>query len=547
MELSVIIVSYNVRHFLELCLNSVRKASSEISCEVFVVDNNSADGSCSMVSRQFPEVKLIINNVNRGFSAANNQALMVASGRYILLLNPDTIVEEDTLTRCIGFMENHPEAGALGVRMINGKGRFVPDSKKALPTPMTAFFKIMGLARLFPRSALFNKYYLGNLDDRKTTEADIISGAFMFLRREAVVKTGYLDEDYFMYGEDVDYCYRLLQAGYKNYYFPEARIIHFKGESTKKEGLNIFISFNRAMLTFVSKHFNNDHSGFFIFFIRMAIFFRAGLGLIRKFIRLIFMPLSEGIIIYLIFRFVTSFWGTYKFGADYIFPEIFTRIIIPIYSIITLSSIALVSGYRIPVKFINAIKGIFTGTFIILIIYSLFPVSLRFSRAIILISELISLAAVPLWRVIISLIVPGIADNPFRKAGSTIIVSGPEGYSRVKELMSATGAKRRIAGRVSISQTDLGEDVLGNIHQIKEVIRINRIKEVIFTTSELSAVQIIDNMHLISDMNISIKIAAEGERYIIGSKYVNPRDIIFSSKRLSFVQKAFEMLRKKTG
>lgn len=544
MDLSVIIVSYNVRHFLELCLNSVRKASAEISCEIFVVDNNSADGSCSMISREFPEAKLIINNVNRGFSAASNQALKLAEGKYILLLNPDTIVEEDTFTRCIGFMESHPEAGALGVRMINGKGRFVPDSKKALPTPKTAFFKIMGLARLFPKSALFNKYYLGNLDDLKTTEADILSGAFMFLRKEAVVKTGYLDEDFFMYGEDVDYCYRLLQAGYSNYYFPEARIIHFKGESTKKEDLNIFISFNRAMLTFVSKHFNNDHSGIFILFIKTAIFFRAGLNLIKRFLRRFFMPLSESIIIYFSFRFITSFWGTYKFGADYNFPEIFTGLIIPVYTIITLSTIALVSGYRIPVKFINAIKGIFSGTLFILIIYAFLPVSLRFSRAIILFGELVSLVAVPLWRVIVSLVVPGIADNPFRKAGSTVVVSGPEGYPRVRELMSTAGAKNRIAGRVSISEGDLGEDVLGNINQIKEVIRINRIREVIFTTSGLSAAQIIDNMHLISGMNVSIKIAAEGERYIIGSRYVNPRDIIIPSNQLSFIQMAFKILRK---
>jgi GT2 family glycosyltransferase len=198
MDLSVIIVSYNVRHFLEQSILSVKRAAENIDCEIFVVDNNSADGSCSMVASRFPQIKLIMNQDNRGFSAANNQALTLhADG--LLLLNPDTIVGEDTLQKCISFMDDHPEAGAVGVRMINGKGRFLPESKRALPTPETAFFKMTGLSCIFPKSSFFNRYYLGHLDSMSISEADIISGAFMFLRREAVIKTGLLDEDFFMY------------------------------------------------------------------------------------------------------------------------------------------------------------------------------------------------------------------------------------------------------------------------------------------------------------------------------------------------------------
>ena len=164
MDLSVIIVNYNVRHFLEQCLHSVRKASENTDCEIFVVDNNSADGSCSMVIRHFPEVRLIRNLHNAGFSAANNQAIRLSTGKFILLLNPDTLVEEDTFTRCLTFMKGHPDAGALGVKMINGNGKLLPESKRALPTPGTAFFKMSGLSILFPRSRLFNRYYLGHLD-----------------------------------------------------------------------------------------------------------------------------------------------------------------------------------------------------------------------------------------------------------------------------------------------------------------------------------------------------------------------------------------------
>jgi len=282
MDLSVIIVSYNVKYFLEQCLLSVRKASESIDCEIFVVDNNSADESCSMVKSEFPEIKLIINPTNRGFSAANNQALKLATGRFILILNPDTIVEEDTFCKCISFMENHPDAGAVGVRMIDGKGRFLPESKRGIPFPGAAFCKMIGLSHLFPKSKQFNKYYLGYLDEKKKTKADIISGAFMFLRREAVLKTGLLDEDFFMYGEDIDYSYRMLQTGFSNYYFPDTSIVHFKGQSTSKEDLNIFIAFYKAMIIFVHKNLSDGNSKIFIIMIKIAIIFRAGLSLVKR-------------------------------------------------------------------------------------------------------------------------------------------------------------------------------------------------------------------------------------------------------------------------
>lgn len=294
MDLSVIVVSYNVRYFLEQCLHSVFRASEGIACEIFVVDNNSGDGSAAMVKTLFPEVKLITNDKNPGFSSANNQALGTASGRYILLLNPDTIIEEDTFTGCIRFMEEHRDAGAVGVRMINGRGRLLPESKRALPTPSTAFFKMTGLAKLFPRSAIFNRYYMGYLDDQKTTRADIISGAFMFLKREAVEKTGLLDERFFMYGEDVDYSYRTQKAGFNNYYFPGVRIIHFKGESTKKEHLNPVLHFYRAMAIFVKKHFSGGRHKILVFLINMAIFFSAGLSMLKKILRLAIALLFDG-------------------------------------------------------------------------------------------------------------------------------------------------------------------------------------------------------------------------------------------------------------
>jgi len=284
MDLSLIIVSYNVRSFLEQCLLTVRKATENIDCEIFVIDNNSFDGSCSMVEAGFPEVKLIKNPVNRGYSAANNQALKTASGRYVLLLNPDTLVKENTFRSCISFMDSHPDAGATGVRMINGKGKFLPESKRALPTPGTAFFKMSGLSYLFPKSRLLNRYYLGHLDSMQISQADVISGAFMFLRAEAVAKTGLLDEEFFMYGEDIDYSYRLLKAGYNNYYYPDTEIIHFKGESTKKENIKAVVNFYRAMAIYVRKHFTSGSMKVSAPFIQIAIFLSGTLSMLKNLI-----------------------------------------------------------------------------------------------------------------------------------------------------------------------------------------------------------------------------------------------------------------------
>ncbi|MEL6867301.1 MAG: glycosyltransferase family 2 protein, partial [Bacteroidota bacterium] len=238
MKLSVIIVNYNVKYFLEQALLSVRKAAARVETEVFVVDNNSVDESVSMVREKFPEVILIANKDNPGFSIANNQAIRQSNGEYVLLLNPDTVVEEDTFEKCVAFMDAHPRAGALGVKMIDGSGAFLPESKRGFPSPLVAFYKTFGLSRLFPKSQIFNHYHLGYLDKDENHEVEVLAGAFMFLRASVLEKVGLLDETFFMYGEDIDLSYRIVKAGYKNYYFSATTIIHYKGESTKKGSLN---------------------------------------------------------------------------------------------------------------------------------------------------------------------------------------------------------------------------------------------------------------------------------------------------------------------
>ena len=287
MELSVIIVSYNVSEYLKNCLLSVKKASEKIDCEIFVVDNNSIDSSGEMVRNEFPEVILILNTVNKGFSAANNQAIKQSKGQYVLLLNPDTIVEEDSFSKCITFMKNHPDAGAVGVKMVNGQGRYLPESKRALPTPATSFFKSFGFSFLFPKSGIFNRYYLSNVGINETSITEVIAGAFMFIRREALLKAGLPDEDFFMYGEDIDLSYRILQTGFHNYYFPEVQIIHFKGKSTRRDNYTDIFNFYTAMRIYTGKRHEEKFSLLY-FLIIPAIYFREGFSILYRFLTINF-------------------------------------------------------------------------------------------------------------------------------------------------------------------------------------------------------------------------------------------------------------------
>ena len=521
MDLSVIIVNYNVRHFLEQCLVSVRRAAENNTCEIFVVDNNSTDGSCSMVSMRFPEARLIRNPDNAGFSVACNQAIRQSKGEFILLLNPDTVVEEDTFTKCLRFMREHSDAGALGVKMINGNGKLLPESKRSLPTPSTAFFKMSGLAWLFPKSRLFNRYYLGHLDSEETTEAEIISGAFMFIRMEALLKAGLLDESFFMYGEDIDLSYRLIKAGYKNYYFPGVKIIHYKGESSRKGEINNILYFYKAMLIFIKKHFRKESGLSLTFLISIAIYFWGFVTLIKSLLRRFLLPATDMIILYFLFAIIIPLWEKFRFGDEFRYPGIFSKFIIPLYALIIVASVFISGGYKVPSSIINIVKGIVIGTATILVIYALLPLDLRFSRAIIILGGIAALMIIPFYRILLDMAGFRIIHNPFTRAKKTIIVGDEDGFNNIRKLISNGSMKTSIAGRVSIRNDDLGAEVLGNLEQLAEIIRINRIDEVIFSTKELSASQIINSMHLLSERNITVRISPPGEKLIIGTNSVS--------------------------
>jgi len=254
MELSVIIVSYNVRDYLRESIRSVMVASSGMETEIIVVDNDSYDGSVAMIESEFPEARLITAGNNEGFSSACNRGITASSGDFILILNPDTILWPDSLSKALLFMKSHPDAGAAGARMTDGNGRFLPESKRGFPSPLTSFFKLTGLWRIFPRSALFNAYYLGHLPEESTCRADILTGAFMLIRRKALEQAGLFDTRFFMYGEDIDLSWRIRMAGWHNYYLHDVCITHFKGKSASLSSESSVYHFYESMYIFVEKH-----------------------------------------------------------------------------------------------------------------------------------------------------------------------------------------------------------------------------------------------------------------------------------------------------
>ena len=274
MKLSVVIVNYNVRQYLTACIDSVALALKDVESEVYVVDNNSTDDSAEVIARDYPWVHLINNIENLGFSKANNIAIRQSMGEYVLLLNPDTVVAEDTIRNVLTFMDEHPEAGAAGVKMHNADGTLAPESRRAIPTPWVAARKMLGFTR---------RYYMSHLSWDEPGQIQVVSGAFFMVRRKALDQIGLLDEDFFMYGEDIDLSYRLLKGGWQNWYLPYS-IIHYKGQSTKKSDFRYVHVFYQAMLIFFRKHYSHL-SFFFTLPVKCAIYFRASLALadiIRK-------------------------------------------------------------------------------------------------------------------------------------------------------------------------------------------------------------------------------------------------------------------------
>ncbi len=522
-KLSIVIVNYNVKYFLEQCLNSVKKAIGGIDSEIFVVDNNSVDGSVNMIRDKFPEVNLVVNKQNLGFSKANNQAIQKSKGQYILLLNPDTVVENDTFSRCMEFMDKHPDAGGLGVMMVDGKGRFLPESKRGFPSPATSFYKAFGLSRIFPGSKVFGKYHLGFLDKNEIHSIDVLAGAFMMLRKKVIDEIGMLDESFFMYGEDIDLSYRIIKAGYKNYYFPKTRIIHYKGESTKKSSVNYVFIFYKAMVIFAKKHLPRQNARIYTSLINLAIYFRASLSIISRFLSKTFLPFLDIILLYTGIYLIKGYWEhkvIFPGGGQY--PDAFIYVVLPAYILIWLLTVFFSGGYDKPLKLLKVIAGIVLGTILILVVYALLPEGWRFSRAIILLGALWGIISMSGIRLLLSALIPKAFKIGTNKNKRFAIVGGEKEAQRVSELLKKTQLSPEFVGLISpSSRRKINNNFIGNLDQIKDIISIFKIDEIIFCSKDLNPQEIIDKMAELQNAQVDYKIAPEDTLSIIGSNSIN--------------------------
>ena len=529
-KLSVIIVNYNVCYFLEQALLSVRRAVEKLGqpVEVFVVDNNSADGSVAMVRARFPEVILIANHDNPGFSKANNQALRLATGEYQLLLNPDTVVEEDTFRACCDFMDAHPDGGGVGVKMLDGQGRFLPESKRGLPTPMVAFYKIFGLAALFPRSRTFGRYHLGFLDDDQPHEIEVLSGAFMLMRKAALDQVGLLDEDYFMYGEDIDLSYRLTLGGWKNYYYPGTRIIHYKGESTKRTSVNYVFVFYRAMVIFARKHFAANQAGLFSLLINGAIWLRAGAAVAQRLATQLAPLLLDAGLVWLGMYFLKEYWEHNHRYVPGTYPPRYMLAAVPAYIVVWFTAVFLSGGYDRPVRTARIVRGVLLGT-VLISAASNFLDAWRFSKALIILGGAWTVAALVGRQLLAHFIrYKDFRLNERRQKNIAIVGSGAESR-RVRQLLEAAGVQARVIGYVNteapIPNTQLptptaqpAEEALGELRQLDDIIRLYALDELIFCGKDLPASQIISLMlTLPPEPPVAYKILPEDSQYIIGS------------------------------
>lgn len=526
MKLSVVIVNYNVKYFLEQCLYAVRKAKQHLPIEVFVVDNNSVDGSMEMLKEKFPEVQLIENKKNVGFSVANNQAMQIAQGEYFLLLNPDTVVQEDTFVKICDFMDAHPNAGGLGVKMIDGKGQFLPESKRGLPTPFVAFCKIMGLSNLFPKSKKFGRYHLGFLDKNKIHKVDVLAGAFMLMRKSALDQVGLLDETFFMYGEDIDLSYRIQLGGYDNYYFPDTQIIHYKGESTKKSSVNYVFVFYNAMIIFAQKHFTKNNAQLFSFLINIAIYLRAGLAIISRLLRKLVLPFLDAATWYAGIYFIKIYWEhNHRFVRKAYAPELMNTAV-PIYILIWLMSVWLLGGYDKPYKLSKLVRGLFIGTIGIGLMYAFQNEAWRFSRAIIILGAFWTvIAAVGLRIVLNALGLKNYKLDGISTEKKIVIVAKIEEGERVLEMIRHAVGSINFIGFVQPDR-NASEAYLGDVSQLNEVVEVYQVDEIIFSTKDIQLQEIILAMSKVNQSQVDFKIAPEESLFIIGSNSVdNPGDL----------------------
>ncbi len=517
-DLSVIIVNYNVREFLRQSLLSLRQALQNLDAEIFVVDNASNDGSVAMVGQEFPEVELIANRENAGFAAANNQALRQARGEFVVLLNPDTVVQEDTFTAIQTFFAKHPDTGMVGCKVLNPDGTLQLACRRSFPTPWIAFTRLSGLSRLFPKSRWFGRYNLTYLPENETTEVEAISGSFMAVRREALAQVGLLDEEFFLYGEDLDWCFRMRAGGWKIHYFPGTQIIHFKGESAKQSDFDNLRLFYQAMGQFVRKHFKHRLRAVSYWLLHIAIWFRALLAFTRTIAARLAAPMTDLAFMQL------SMMAAVRWRFDGL--EVWPRFLIvdAVYSFIWLACLALFGCYRYwRYSFYQAVAAILMGFFINASLTYFFK-EYAFSRAVVLAAGLMNILLLAGWRLLMKISRPSFVASE-RKSGRTIVVGefAADGALLEKLKMRWEG-NFDFVGLVSLNATEVG-NYYASLPVLTDLERLNawldsaldhRIQQVIFSTPRIPFGDILEIMSRPREQRLSFKLIPSHLDVMIG-------------------------------
>jgi len=524
--ISIIIVNYNVKDFLQSLLLSLDKALKNITHEIIIVDNASTDGSVELIKNNFSNVTLIDNKKNIGFSRANNLGLKISKGKYLLLINPDTLVSEDTFTEMIKFFETHPEVGLAGCKILNPDGTLQLACRRSFPGPWTSFCKVTGLSSLFPKSKIFARYNLTYLDEKKSYEVDAVSGSFMMFTRKVYEEIGGLDEEYFMYGEDLEYCYRIQKSGYKIYYVASTQIIHYKGESTKRSSIDETKFFYSAMHLFVKKHFSTSFVVEFI--LRTAILVRGFISFLGKYKLIIWAIFLDFLFFDLSLLMAEKIYIGHNAWSG--FPSNNLMFIYSVPLLIQFFVSSVIGVYQKDKLSIFRNIGSILAGFLILTSLTFFLKQFAYSRAVVLIAYSIFAFLTIIWRLVFRVSSKTGLLNEEIKQRRTLII-GIDGFSVniAKKLESNSIRLYSVIGLISQSFSKVGEsinkfNIIGSIENIRKVIRDEKINEVVFSTSDLSYSQIMKIVSDCKNLGVEFKLVGKNLDYIVGKTSVDMLD-----------------------
>jgi len=487
----------------------VLRASAGLDMECFVIDNGSTDGSLAYLQPLFPSIRFIDNNNNPGFAKANNQALPLCTGEYVLFLNPDTLVPEETLQLCLSYIREQPAAGALGVRMVDGKGRFLPESKRSFPSPLTAFFKLTGLAALFPRSGLFNRYALGNLDEFANHKVSVLAGACLLVKRELLLQLQGFDESYFLYGEDIDLSYRICQAGYENHYFAGTSILHFKGESAGRNSLRHVKYFYEAMQVFVRKHYRGGGGKWLVWFLQMAIVLRGFLSAGNRLVKPFLWPLADLCTVWISLLFLRFFWvQQFRHGKD--FGVDLLDYGLPLCALLFVLAAAFAGLYDRRSRISQVFSSLVFAMISLLALYSLLPETLRFSRGVMLWGSLLAVIVMLFLRRVFHQLQPGSEEEP------TLVVASARDYQALYPLLQREMMDECLSGRISPQAGDA--EALGALETLPALSTQLGIKRVIFCIGDLRLQEVLPVMQACRKQPLRFLFHECGSNSMVGSQ-----------------------------